>query len=98
VLPTVENLVPLLRWLASQVPGLEAMFSNLSDTVDHGDSQGPWFQGFLDVTTGGLLGSSTGCDSSEGLCVNPYPKPGDALDPQPYAPGDFPRLEPYFPN
>ncbi len=98
VLPTVENIVPLLRWFSSQLPGLEAMIANTSDTVNHGDSQGPWFQGFLDVTTGGLLGSSSGCRTSEGLCVNPYPKPGDARDPQPYVPGDFPRLEPYFPK
>lgn len=98
VLPTVEDLVPTLSWIAARVGGLEAMIANFSDTVNHGDSQGPWFQGFLDVTTGGLLGSSAGCSSPEGLCVNPYPKPGDARDPQPYAPGDFPRLEPYFPK
>jgi phospholipid/cholesterol/gamma-HCH transport system substrate-binding protein len=98
VLPTVENIVPLLQWFAARLPGLEAMIANTADTVNHGDSQGPWFQGFLDVTTGGLLGSSTGCDSPVGLCVNPYPKPGDARDPQPYQPGDFPRLEPYYPK
>jgi ABC-type transporter Mla subunit MlaD len=98
VLPTVENIVPLLSWLSARLPSLQAMIANTADTVNHGDSQGPWFQGFLDVTTGGLLGSSSGCDTSEGLCVNPYPKPGDARDPQPYAAGDFPRLEPYFPK
>ena len=98
VLPTVENLVPLLQWIASRLSGLEAMIANTSDAVNHGDSQGPWFQGFLDVTEGGLLGSSTACNTPQGLCVNPYTRPGDARHPQPYVPGDYPRLQPYFPN
>lgn len=96
--PTVENLLPLLGYISSQLRGWEAMIANLADTVDHGDSQGPWFQGFLDLTAGGLTGSVAPCSSPVGLCVNPYPKPGDAADPQPYHKGEFPRLRPWHPR
>jgi phospholipid/cholesterol/gamma-HCH transport system substrate-binding protein len=96
--PTVENLVPLLGYISSQLRGWEAMIANLADTLSHGDSQGPWFQGFLDFTPGGLAGSSAPCSSPLGLCSNPYPEPGDAAHPRPYHKGEFPRLAPWHPR
>jgi phospholipid/cholesterol/gamma-HCH transport system substrate-binding protein len=96
--PTVENLVPLMSYIRSQLGGWEAMIANLADTLNHGDSQGPWFQGFLDLTLGGVTGSVGPCSSPLGLCANPYPRPGDAANPQPYVKGDFPRLRPWHPR
>jgi phospholipid/cholesterol/gamma-HCH transport system substrate-binding protein len=96
--PTVENLVSLLAYIRSQLRGWEAMIANLADALNHGDSQGPWFQGFLDLTTGGLAGSVGPCSSALGLCSNPYPMPGDAANPQPYHAGEYPRLKPWFPG
>jgi phospholipid/cholesterol/gamma-HCH transport system substrate-binding protein len=97
VRPTVQNLVPLMAYIRSQLRGWEAMIGNLADTLNHGDSQGPWLQGFLDLTLGGVVGGAGPCSSALGLCVNPYPRPGDAANPQPYQKGQFPRLKPWHP-
>jgi hypothetical protein len=97
LVPAIANLVPLLGYIAQHISGFESLIGNLAASVDHGDSRGPWLQGFLDVTTGGVVGGDAPCRSTIGLCVNPYPRPADAVSPQPYAPGDFPRLKPYFP-
>jgi phospholipid/cholesterol/gamma-HCH transport system substrate-binding protein len=97
LIPAVANLVPLLGYIRSQLRGWEAFIANTSDALDHGDSVGPWLQGFLEFTTSGVTGGYARCSSHYGLCVNPYPKPGDAADPQPYVKGDYPKLLPYFP-
>jgi phospholipid/cholesterol/gamma-HCH transport system substrate-binding protein len=97
VRPTVENLVPVIAYIRANLRGWEAMIANLADTLNHGDSQGPWLQGFLDLTLGGVTGGSGPCSSALGLCADPYPKPGDAATPQPYHPGQFPRLTPWRP-
>jgi virulence factor Mce-like protein len=96
LVPAIANLVPLMAFIHSQQSGFESFFGNVAATVDHGDSTGPWLQAFLDVTTGGLAGGDAGCKSTLGLCVNPYPKPGDASSPQPFQPGSYPQLKPYF--
>lgn len=98
LIPAVANLVPLMTYIHSQIRGWEAFIANTSDALDHGDSLGPWLQGFLALPPGGILGSSAPYSSPLGLCVNPYPKPGDAANPQPYVKGDYPRLLPYFPK
>jgi hypothetical protein len=98
VRPTVENLIPLMGYIKSQLRGWEAMIANLADTLNHGDSRGPWLQGFLDLTLGGATGSVGPCSSPVGLCTNAYPQPGDATDPQPYRKGQFPRLRPWHPR
>ena len=98
LVPAIANLVPLMGYIAQHISGFESLIGNLAATVDHGDSRGPWLQGFLDLTTGGVIGGNGPCRSTIGLCVNPYPRPGDAANPQPFASGDFPRLKPYFPS
>ncbi len=98
LIPAVANLVPLLGYIRSQLGGWEAFLANTSDALNHGDSLGPWLQGFLEVTNSGVTGGSGPCSSSLGLCVNPYPKPGDSTDPQPYVKGQYPKLLPYFPK
>jgi phospholipid/cholesterol/gamma-HCH transport system substrate-binding protein len=98
LIPAVANLVPLLGYIRSQLGGWEAFLANTSDALNHGDSLGPWLQGFLEVTNSGVTGGSAPCSSSFGLCVNPYPKPGDSTNPQPYVKGQYPKLLPYFPK
>jgi phospholipid/cholesterol/gamma-HCH transport system substrate-binding protein len=98
LVPAVANLVPLMGYIRSQRRGWEAFVANLSDALSHGDSTGPWLQGFLELTNGALTGGTAPCSSPLGLCVNPYPKPGDATDPQPYVRGQYPKLLPYFPS
>jgi phospholipid/cholesterol/gamma-HCH transport system substrate-binding protein len=96
--PTVENIVPLMAYISSNLRGWQAMIANLASTLSSGDSQGPWFQGFLDLTPGGVTGGVAPCSSGLGLCVNPYPAPGDASNPRPYVNGQYPRLKPWFPG
>ena len=95
--PAIANLVPLMSYISGHISGFESLIGNLAAAVDRGDSRGPWLQGFLDLVTGSVTGGNAGCRSTIGLCANPYPKPGDAANPQSYAPGDYPRLVPYFP-
>jgi hypothetical protein len=96
--PLTANLVPLMSYVSSQLRGWEAFIANTADALDHGDSAGPWLQGFLEVSGSGLTGGYAPCSSSRGLCVNPYPKPGDSTNPQPYVKGQYPKLLPYFPR
>ena len=98
LIPAVANLVPLLGYIRQQLGGWEAFLANTSDALNHGDSLGPWLQGFLEVTNSGVTGGSAPCSSSLGLCVNLYPKPGDSTNPQPYVKGQYPKLLPYFPK
>jgi len=98
LIPAIANLVPLMGYIRSQLRGWEAFIANTSDALSHGDSVGPWLQGFLEVTNSGVTGGSAPCSSPLGLCVNPYPKPGDSSNPQPYVKGQYPKLLPYFPR
>jgi phospholipid/cholesterol/gamma-HCH transport system substrate-binding protein len=98
LMPAVANLLPLIGCIRSQLRGWEAFISNTSDALNHGDSVGPWLQGFLEVANSGLTGGAAPCSSPLGLCVNPYPKPGDSANPQPYVKGSYPKLQPYFPK
>jgi virulence factor Mce-like protein len=96
--PLVENVSPILGYVDAQLRGVEALIGNLADTLNHGDSQGPWLHGFLALPLSGVLGATAPCTSNLGLCSNAYPRPGDATDPQPYKPGQYPHLQPYFPG
>jgi virulence factor Mce-like protein len=94
LVPATRNLAPLVGYLRSQWRGWMGFVANIADTVSHGDSDGPWLHGFLLLTPGGVSGTAGGCKDIDGLCVNPYPPPDDALDPQPYKPGSYPKLLP----
>lgn len=96
--PLTANLVPSMGHVASQLRGWEAFIANTADALNHGHSVGPWLQGFLEVSGSGLTGGYAPCSSSLGLCVNPYPKPGESANPQPYEKGRYPKLLPYFPR
>jgi phospholipid/cholesterol/gamma-HCH transport system substrate-binding protein len=104
--PAVRNLVPLLGYLAPRANGIAAFFSNSMSAFAQSDSLGhaARFSGNI-VPLETLGGASPGICTPEddvpipnpGVCSNAYPAPNDALNPEPYAPGSYPRLLPWNP-
>jgi hypothetical protein len=99
----VRNLVPLLRYAAPRANGIVSFFSNMAGVTAHGDSDGSWARFGILVEPGELLDFVTPsvCRPEDdlpvnlGVCQNAYPEPNDALDPEPYEPGSYERLEAY---
>ena len=58
----------------------------------HGDAKGNWARFFVTFDRSTLTGTPS--DAPPG---NSYTKPGDAAHNEPYQPGGYPRLEPYWP-
>jgi virulence factor Mce-like protein len=96
--PLAANVVPILKWVADHRSGIEAMIANLADSLNHGDSLGPWLHGFLSLPLAGVVGTTAPCNSTYGLCVNPYPLPGDAAHNTEYKRGQYPHLQPFYPR
>src|SRR4051794_4090952 len=102
---SVENLVPLLRYAAPRVKGIDSFFANFAGLTSHGDADGKWARFaimFVPDEVADLAAGSSCLDgdpppSPSGVCHNAYPDPGDAADPQPYQPGSYPHLKPYKP-
>jgi phospholipid/cholesterol/gamma-HCH transport system substrate-binding protein len=102
---SVRNLVPLLRYAAPRANGITSFFANMASATAHGDSDGAWARFAIlfepgeltDVPTPAVCAPEDDLPKNTGLCHNAYPDPGDALDPEPYRPGSYPRLEPYTP-
>jgi phospholipid/cholesterol/gamma-HCH transport system substrate-binding protein len=101
---SVRNLVPLLRYAAPRVKGIDSFFANFAGLTSHGDSTGKWARFAImflpDEVADRKESSCLDGDpppSSTGACHNAYPGPGDASDPQPFEPGSYPRLKPYEP-
>ena len=102
---SVRNLVPLLQYAAPRTRGIVSFFSNFAGLTAHGDSDGAWARFAIMFEPGEIADAPTPsvCYPEDdvavnlGLCHNAYPEPGDALDPEPYEPGSYPRLEPYDP-
>jgi phospholipid/cholesterol/gamma-HCH transport system substrate-binding protein len=102
---SVRNLVPLLRYTAPRIRGIASFFSNFAGLTAHGDSDGAWARFAIMFEPGELTDQPTKATcypeddvpQNAGLCHNAYPEPGDALDPEPYVPGSYPRLRPYDP-
>lgn len=109
IVPDIEaatrNLVTLLRYAAPRAKGLGAFFANVAGTFAHGDSDGRWVRfailfepGELDDTpTPAVCAPEDDIAVNAGFCHNAYPKPNDALDPEPYRAGSYPRLHAYKP-
>ncbi len=104
--PAVRNLVPLLRYLAPRSNGVASFFSTLSSVTAHGDDRGRWVRFNMNIVPPEALGQTApGVCAPEddipavnlGVCSNAYPKPDDALDPEPYLPGEHERLLPWDP-
>lgn len=102
---SVRNLVPLLRYAAPRANGITSFFANMASATAHGDSDGAWARFAIlfepgeltDEPTPAVCGPEDDLPVNAGLCHNAYPKPGDALDPEPYEPGSYPRLQPFEP-
>jgi hypothetical protein len=71
----------------------------------HGDSDAKWARFAILFEPGELLDTPTPavCEPEDdvpvnaGFCHNAYPPPGDAVDPEPYEPGSYPRIDAYTP-
>ena len=89
--PALANLVPMVQYLAPRKRTLAAWFSQTAGLGAHGDAKGKWarFNMFVDPQT--AFGIPGGVDG------NSYTGPDDAENPQPYAPGSYPRLTPFKP-
>ncbi len=100
---SVRNLVPLLRYTAPRVKGIDSFFANFAGITSHGDSDGAWARFSImfvpdevaDLAPGSSCLDGDAPPSPTGVCHNAYPEPGDAADNQPYEPGSYPRLKPY---
>ena len=89
--PDLQNLVPMLQYLAPRANTIAAWFSNTDALGQNGDAKGRWarfFVGFDPSTGFGLPGSPPG---------NSYTEPDDAAHNAAYKPGDFPHLMPFRP-
>jgi phospholipid/cholesterol/gamma-HCH transport system substrate-binding protein len=97
--PAVRNLVPLLGYLAPRANGIAAFFSNSMSAFAQSDALGHAARFSGSVVPGELLGGASPCVPipNVGVCSNAYPAPNDALNPQPYVPGSYPRLLPWNP-
>jgi ABC-type transporter Mla subunit MlaD len=91
LLPVLENLVPILEYAAPRADDLAGWFSKTLSGGLQQDSKGHWvrFLVFVDPRVAG--GIDRGAQYR-----NPYPGPQDAANPQPFRPGSYPRLQPYF--
>jgi phospholipid/cholesterol/gamma-HCH transport system substrate-binding protein len=102
---SVRNLVPLLRFTAERANGITSFFANMASATAHGDSDGAWARfailfepgEVIDVPAPSVCAPEDDVPGNTGVCHNAYPKPGDALDPEPYEPGSYPRLRPFDP-
>ena len=90
--PALQNIVPMLGYLAPRANTIAAWFSNTAALGQNGDAKGRWarfFVGFDPSSGFGLPGSPPG---------NSYPQPDDAAHNGAYRPGDFPHLMPFRPD
>lgn len=103
--PAVRNLVGFMQYLAPRSNSVAAFFSNIAGALAHGDSNGSWARFGLNIEPGELSDTPTPavCQPEDdvpvnaGLCQNAYPFANDAVDPEPYTAGSYPRLEAYTP-
>lgn len=98
LVPTLRNLQPLADWLAPRANGYAAVFANLASATASGDSDGAWLRLWLLIDPIISFGRQQECvrpkPAGGGTCMNPYPRPNDAVDNQPFQPGDYPKLQP----
>jgi hypothetical protein len=85
--------------------GIASFFANMASATAHGDSTGKWARfailfepgEIFDVPTPSVCEPEDDIAVNAGFCHNAYPPPNDALDPEPYEPGSYPRVEPFDP-
>lgn len=99
LVPSLRNLIPMLGWLRPRARDYAAVFANVASATASGDSTGPWARAFPVFDPYEVYSRQTQCRPGlrtyGNVCSNPYPEPGDAVDPQPAKARPFPRLLPY---
>lgn len=100
LVPALRNLIPMMGWLRPRARDYAAAFANVASATNSGDSTGPWVRAFPALDPVEITTRPTRCAPEDSgrwgnVCSNPYPEPGDALDPQPAKERPFPRLLPY---
>jgi phospholipid/cholesterol/gamma-HCH transport system substrate-binding protein len=88
----MENFIPVLNYLEPRKNALAGWFSNTRASSDHGDASGKFWRFNIFVEPSTSLGVKGNFES------NPYTLPNDALNNQPYKPGDYQPLVPYVPS
>ena len=77
----------------------------MASVTAHGDSTGRWARFAIlfepgelnDAPTPSVCTPEDDVPANAGFCHNAYPAVGDALDPEPYEPGSYPRQQPFDP-
>lgn len=103
--PTARNLVAGLRYTAPRAGGIASFFANMASVTAHGDSTGKWARFAIlfepgemnDVPTPATCQPEDDVAVNLGFCHNAYPKPNDAIDPEPHEPGSYPKVHPFQP-
>ncbi len=103
--PAARNLVGGLRYTAPRAGGIASFFANFASVTAHGDSTGRWARFSIlfepgeanDAPTPATCEPEDDIPANTGFCHNAYPEPNDALDPEPYVPGSYPRVQPFDP-
>jgi phospholipid/cholesterol/gamma-HCH transport system substrate-binding protein len=103
--PSARNLVGALSYVSPRAGGIASFFANMASVTAHGDSTGRWARFSILFEPGELNDAPTPavCEPEDdvpgnaGFCHNAYPPPNDALDPEPYEPGSYPRQQPFDP-
>ncbi|MGI9020844.1 MAG: MlaD family protein [Solirubrobacterales bacterium] len=103
--PAARNLVGGLRYTAPRAGGIASFFANMASATAHGDSTGRWARFAIlfepgemnDAPTPAVCAPEDDVPVNDGFCKNAYPEPNDALDPEPYEPGSYPRVQPFDP-
>jgi phospholipid/cholesterol/gamma-HCH transport system substrate-binding protein len=95
LVPTFENTIPVLGYLEPRANVVSALFSNLGETLNHGDNRGMWIR----YNTIFIPGPGDGNKGLQGktFVVNPYQGPNGNIDPQAFT-GKYQRLTPYMPG
>jgi phospholipid/cholesterol/gamma-HCH transport system substrate-binding protein len=105
LIPGIRNLVAISQYIAPRSESIAAFFANIASALQSGDSNGKWLRFALQIEPGEVadLPTPSVCEPEDdipvnvGLCQNAYPFPGDAVDPEPYVPGSYTRVQPFTP-
>jgi phospholipid/cholesterol/gamma-HCH transport system substrate-binding protein len=103
IAPGARNLVPALSYLTPRVNAIAGLYALVAANAENVDSKGHYLRAGFTLAPGELadLPNDVGCTQagvplSLTFCSNAYPKPNDALDPQPFD-GSYPRIVPCDP-
>ena len=97
-----RNLVPVLAYLTPRVDAISGLYALLAAATKGRDERSHYLRVGLTIDPAEQEDSPqpANCDPAtqnqepnQGYCTNAYPGPGDALNPQPFAP-PYPRIVP----